>query len=179
MNHKHIGIILILLAIALAAVTGMWKQKEDFYIEHLIEIHGGECMLSDGTCLHGDRSYTYLIAGFVIAGALLLLGIYLFSIDLSNRKITDNQAKISQALAIAKIAEKEKDEWGAFLKGFSEDERKILTIVKNQEGIKQSTLRYKTGFSKTKLSQSLYSLEKKEAIRRREKGKSKEVYLGN
>jgi len=63
----------------------------------------------------------------------------------------------------------------------SVNEASIQTILKEfiQEGIKQSTLRYKTGMSKTFLSLLLKHLEEKDIIYRKEDGKTKRLYLKN
>ena len=85
--------------------------------------------------------------------------------------------------AIMKRLEEEKNikvgegRFEIMLKAMDENERKVLKAVKEQEGITQTTLRYRADMSKSKLSQVLTSFEKKNIIRRVEKGKTYEVYL--
>ena len=85
--------------------------------------------------------------------------------------------------AIMKRLEEEKNikvgegRFEIMLKAMDENERKVLKAVKEQEGITQTTLRYRADMSKSKLSQVLTSFEKKEIIMRVETGKTYEVYL--
>ena len=85
--------------------------------------------------------------------------------------------------AILKRLEEEKNmkiEQGKFeliLKAMDENEKKVIQSVKEQEGITQSTLKYRADLSKAKVSQILTSLEKKHLIKRESKGKTYAVYL--
>jgi len=57
------------------------------------------------------------------------------------------------------------------------DERKVITAVKEQDGITQQTLRLRTDLHKSKLSIILDGLEKKGLIKKVPKGKTKQVFL--
>src|SRR3989344_7292093 len=83
--------------------------------------------------------------------------------------------------AIMKRLEEEKNvkvsegKFEIMLKAMDESERRVLKAVREQEGITQTTLRYRADMSKSKLSQVLASFEKKDLIKRVEKGKTYEV----
>ena len=55
-------------------------------------------------------------------------------------------------------------------------EAKVLRKIKEEEGITQSTLRLKLDMSKAKLSYVLQDLEKRELIKRVEKGKTLQIF---
>ncbi|MFA6088259.1 MAG: hypothetical protein WC755_00215 [Candidatus Woesearchaeota archaeon] len=176
MNQKNIGIIIIIVGLLLSLFVYAVKLKEDKYIEEYTK-KNNTCYLDDGTCLHSDRSYTLYIFGFVISMSLIVLGVYLVFFDKVQRKILENQDEISHRLKEVKELENKKDEFSAFVSAFSEDEQNILKAIHAQEGIKQSTIRFKTGLSKTTVSLILSSLEKRKIVSRKVSGKTNEVYL--
>lgn len=59
------------------------------------------------------------------------------------------------------------------------DESLIINIIKEHEGITQDSLRFKTGFSKAKISIILKELENKGIIYRERFGKTYRLYLGD
>ena len=71
----------------------------------------------------------------------------------------------------------EEEKFNILLKGLNHDEKKILNAVKEQDGITQQTLRLRTDIHKSKLSIVLDGLEKKGLVTRKEKGKTKQVFL--
>ncbi|MAG08458.1 hypothetical protein CMO89_03220 [Candidatus Woesearchaeota archaeon] len=177
MNQKQIGTILIIAGILLASLIFWIKIKDDIAIRQIIMQQGGSCYLDDGTCLHEDRDYIVYIIGWVLSAALTILGVYLIFFDKTQEILAEHQEKVSSALEEAKKQEKDKDEFHAFLSSFNEDEQNILKSTKEQDGIKQSTLRYRTGISKSTLSLTLKSLEERDIISRKPSGKTNEVFL--
>lgn len=172
MNQKQIGIIVMIVGIVLAGLVYSAKVKEDGYIQQ-IENQTGSCYLDDGSCLHADRNYTPLIIGWVLSAALIMLGLYLVFFDKTQKLLLKQQEKIAGALKESK----EKDEFTAFVSGFNEQEQKVLKAIKEQEGIQQSTLRYRTGISKTALSLLLKSLEERDIITKKVSGKTNKLFL--
>ena len=59
----------------------------------------------------------------------------------------------------------------------NEDEKNILTAVKDQDGITQHTLGLRTNMHKSKLSIIVGMLEQKGLVKREKKGKTNQVYL--
>lgn len=175
MNQKVIGIALIVVSLIIGAFVYNSYQRSEVQIQLFVE-QTGSCYLDDGTCLH-DESQPVNILGWAVTGALLLFGVYLTFFDRTQQLLAQHQVAITQALESAKRQDRDKDEFKAYVAGFADDEQKILLAIKEQDGITQSTLRYRTGLSKTGLSLLLSSLEKRDVVSRKSSGKTKEVYL--
>ncbi|MBI5390671.1 hypothetical protein HZB02_04225 [Candidatus Woesearchaeota archaeon] len=176
MNQKQIGIIILIIGIALALTVVVMYQREQKYIIEIAKTNGGSCILENGICLHDQLNIAVLI-GSILSGVLIILGFYLSFVDKTQQQLEQHQVKITTALADAKKSEKEKDEFAAFLQGFSQDEQTVLKVIKEEEGIEQATLRYKTDLSKTALSLMLASLEERGIIARKPSGKTNKVFL--
>lgn len=165
-----------IIGIILAGLVYMIKHNEDVVIDKIIQ-EQDSCFLEDGTCLHESRNFTSYVIGWIVSAALIILGIYLMYFDKTQQVLAEHQVKVSSALKEAKEVEKEKDEFRAFLSGFSDGEQKVLKAIHEQDGIKQSTLRFRVGMSKTSLSLMLRSLEDNDIIKRKASGKTNEVYM--
>lgn len=177
MNQKQIGVILIIIGVILITFLFISKTQEDEYIREIMRLNQGSCFLEDGTCLHADRAYTNFLIGGAISSALIMLGLYLIFFDKTQKILADNQVKISSALSEAKKQEKERDEFNAFLASYQDDEKTVLKAIKEQDGILQSTLRYKAGMSKSTLSLLLKSFEEKGLISRQPSGKTNKIFF--
>jgi len=174
MDQKYIGVILIIVALLVAGFVLVVQRNNEAFADKYME-EEGTCYLEDGTCLH-KKDLPIYVFGWAVAGVLFLFGFYLF-FDKTQKMITEHQIKVSSALANAKKEERKKDEFNAFLGGFNDEEQKILSAIRNQDGIQQSTLRYRTNISKTQLSLILKSLEEKNIVKRKPSGKTKQVFL--
>ncbi|MDO8480752.1 MAG: hypothetical protein Q7S65_02940 [Nanoarchaeota archaeon] len=184
MDQRRLGIITLIIGLLAIASLFVVKQKEDFYIKEVMLLNNQSCFLEDGTCLHADRDFTFYLVGAIVAASLLVLGAYLFFFDKSQKQlekqtalVSEQNVAVAQALEAAKKQETEKDEFLAFLSGFTSDEQTILKAIKEQEGIQQSTLRFRTGLSKTQLSLMISELEKRGIVSKKEAGKTNELYL--
>jgi predicted HTH transcriptional regulator len=64
-------------------------------------------------------------------------------------------------------------------RALTEDEILLLDIIRNSEGVTQDSLRFRTGFSKSKVSALLLNLEKKGIISRERLGRTYKVYISD
>lgn len=69
------------------------------------------------------------------------------------------------------------DKFSLLLRPLDDNEQKVLISIREQEGITQSTLKYRANLSKAKVSQILTDFERKGLIARKAKGKTYQVFL--
>lgn len=172
MDQKKTGIVIMLFGLVLGASIFAIKIRETQMIDKIVD-EQGSCFLSDGTCLHQDMDNPFYILGIGFSLALSIFGAYIAFFDKTQDELARHQKIVSGALAEAS----RKDEFKAYLAGFDENEQNVIAAVHEQDGIKQSTLRYRTGMSKTSLSLMLKNLEERGIISRKDSGKTKEIYL--
>lgn len=98
------------------------------------------------------------------------LGIYLLFFSTSEEAIL-------KRLEEEKNIKVEQNKFELILKAMDESEQKVLKAIKEQDGITQSTLKFRTDLSKAKVSQILTDFEKKHLVKRELKGKTYAVYL--
>ena len=98
------------------------------------------------------------------------LGIYLLFFSTS-------EEAIMKRLEEEKNTKIEQNNFELILKAMDDNEKKVLKAIKEQEGITQSTLKFRTDLSKAKVSQILTDFEKKHLVKREIKGKTYAVYL--
>ncbi len=176
MKQKQLGLVLIIVGVVLALLVLFLKiQMDTVFIEDYSQIHD-TCITPEGTCLH-TQTLVYAFIGWGIALAVFVLGVYLYFFDASQQRLLEQNMMIAKALKEASKKTDTQEKFDSFLAGFGADEQKVLKAIHEQDGILQSTLRFRTDFSKAMLSQVLANLEDRGIVVRRTKGKSKEVFL--
>jgi DNA-binding MarR family transcriptional regulator len=171
MQQKYLGYILIVLGLIVATFTIGMKTQADTHVDTILE-ETGTCYTPEGECMHEQNLNIYLFGG-IPAAALIILGLYLAFFDKTYTAFIAQQKEFATELKVAK----EKDVFTAYIAGFTPEEQSIIKAVKEQEGIKQSTLRYKVGMSKAMLSIIINSLEKRDILTKKKAGKTNEIYL--
>lgn len=175
MNSKKLGIGMLILGILFLIVLISYKIQLDNLIDLQMNLMGGICV-EDGRCIHDQEDYS-IYAGIILVISTLSFGVYLLFFEKHQKRIEERQINIINKLE-NKNAEKDKeDRFEILLKGLNNDEKNVLRCVKEQEGILQSTLRIRTGMSKTKLSFVLRDLECKSLISKVSEGKKNKIYL--
>lgn len=163
MNSKRVGAILVLITLILSIVLYNYLGK--------LEREGINIgCFTDEECarIQSQINITHFIFGLM--GAIFSLGIYLLI-------FAKGEEAILRRLEEDKNKSLEKEKFNILRKALNEKEAMILEIVRNQEGIKQNTLRIKADLSKAKLSQILTSLEKRGLIKKVRTNKTYSIYL--
>ncbi|MBI4918378.1 MarR family transcriptional regulator [archaeon] len=175
MKTKYLSITLFILSVLIATSFYGLKLKEDEHLKELMTLSQGKCVIN-GVCLHQERAWGWYVAGWTISAILFLVSLYLYFSEKAQEQLMQYQKSVAESLKEAQKKTTQEDKLKAFLGGFSEDERKVLTSIKEQDGILQSTLRYRTGISKSTLSLMLKNFEEKGLISRKEEGKTNKVF---
>jgi uncharacterized membrane protein len=173
MNQRIIGIVLIVVALVIAGLTFYARMQAENAI-NAVANETGSCYVN-GTCLH-SQSTNFALVAWGFSGVLVLIGLYLIIFNRSQQKIFEHTEKLQKAVEEVK-SKHEKDEFEVFLAAFDDKEKLLLKAIKEQDGILQSTLRYRVGMSKAALSQKLTEFEKKGLISRKVEGKTNKVFL--
>lgn len=120
---------------------------------------------------------SHVAVGFL--SFIFALGFYLLFFNKNEKEILEKYQEQLEKNNINndKIKNNNEDKFSLLLRPLDDNERKVLSAIKEQEGITQSTLRYRADLSKAKVSQILTDFEKKDLIERKAKGKTYSVYL--
>lgn len=163
MNSKKIGGILIIIGLLLGG--SIWYFTNQLYTKS--EMYG---CFQNNQCLpiQNSISLSHVVTG--IFSFLIALGFYLIFFTKSEEAIMDR-------LEANRNAQLQEERFALVLRALDPYEQKVLTAVKEQDGITQSTLRWRTEMSKAKLSYVLQELERRDLVKRFEKGKTLAVHL--
>ena len=175
MDNKKLGtilictslVLLILLVFIRANILKAYQKEIDGYT-----LAGDVCPVDPDICPHEQMSRAqipiYITAALLVG--VISLGIYILFFEKSQREIIKTLEK-------QKHIQVEDEKFDLLLRGLSEDEKKVIKAVKEQDGITQQTLRLRTDLHKSKLSIILDGLEKKNLVSKQPKGKTNQIYL--
>ncbi len=168
MDNKKLGIIMVVFCIFIAVIFFSFKNQ-------LKDMNESSCtceeMQDGGVCSAEQNNYgTIDFVALGIIFSMLALGFYLIFFEKS-------QKEIIQTLENHKKIQTEDEKFDIMTKAMDEYEKKVLKAIREQDGVTQSTLRYRTDLSKSKLSSILSDFESKGLIKRVPKGKTMEIYL--
>ena len=172
MDNKKLGIIIIIVSVLLSITLFYVKQEIDRSYQAQIDFYGESCPTDPDICPHALMEKAsipiYVAIAFVVA--FISLALYLIFFEKSQKAIISTLEKQRQI-------QTEEEKFNILLKGLNADEQKVIKAIKDQDGITQQTLRLRTDMHKSKLSIILDNLEKKGLIARKEKGKTKQVFI--
>ncbi|MFH1839795.1 MAG: hypothetical protein ABH849_01460 [Nanoarchaeota archaeon] len=167
MDNKKLGTILIVVCIALGFLIFNFNNQLNDQAE-------ASCSCSEmedgGFCPHEETTPWFTYLGIILLAGLVALGIYLIFFEKSQKEIVSTLEKQKEDL-------NQEEKFNILLMGLDSYEKKVIKAIKEQDGITQQTLRLRTDLHKSKLSIVLEGLEKKGLIARKEKGKTKQVFL--
>ena len=161
MDNKKVGLIFLAFGILLVGILldYNYMNSNKFY----------SCNI-DNECLPLNSVFTITNIFVAIISCILTLGVYMIGFskgdDILIKKLDENNKKLSND-----------EKFDILFKALTKDEQDIIKIVKNEEGITQSTLRIRTDMSKAKLSFVLSDLEKKSLIIKELSGKTNKIFL--
>lgn len=162
MDNKKVGGTLIGLSLAIGSIL-------IYFISNTNTKYSQMCNPSPACSqLTTTLNLSHLAIG--IFAAILSLGIYLVFFN-------KTEEVILRRMEEEKNAELKDEKFNILTKALNEHETKVLSIVKEQPGITQNTLRLKADLSKSLVSQILSSLEKINIIKREPKGKTYSIFL--
>lgn len=133
-----------------------------------MKLSNNNCFIN-GECTH-QQSNLPIYIGLVAVILNIVLGIYIIILNKSEHEVKNY-------IDTEKKQKNKEERFEILLKALDEDEKKILKAVKEQDGISQSTLRIRTDMSKAKLSVVLSNMEKKNLVKKVQKGKFNKIFL--
>jgi hypothetical protein len=177
METKKLGFLIIGISIVLGFIMFNFMNRLNVQEEQLHCNPTQECQE-----VRSVLGMSHIAVGFL--AFIFALGFYLLFFNKSEKEVMDRYIddKISNNNLInnkniLKESDENLDRFSFLLRPLDENERKVLVAIKDQQGITQSTLRFRTDLSKAKISQVLNDFEKKNLITRKEKGKTYSVFL--
>ncbi|MEK6905020.1 MAG: MarR family transcriptional regulator [Nanoarchaeota archaeon] len=163
MNNKKVGVFILVITLFLLGIFVFVIQSLNQEIKAL------GCFQQAG-CRTIETSLGVVHFAFGAFGFLFALAFYLLVFSKGEEAIIERLEKDTER----KLGE---EKYSILSKGLNEFEKKILAVVRQEEGITQNMLRLRVDLSKAKVSQVLQELEKKELITRQPKDKTFQIYL--
>lgn len=163
MDNKKIGIIILIITVILGIIIFSIINRLNATSKELGCFPNKDCIT-----IEKSLSISHIAVG--ILSFAFALGFYLILFSKGEKAILDRLEKDERFKS-------REEKFNILLKGLDEFERKIINVVRNEQGITQNTLTLRVNLSKAKVSQVLTMLEKKDLIKRVKKNKTLAVYL--
>ncbi len=162
MDSKRLGLIIIGLSISFSLLLWAFNNQ-------INQLEIDSCVCAD-ICDANHEPPFLVHGGIALTFATLSLGIYLLFFEKTHKTLLK---KLENDSSLKSKEEK----FSLILMGLNEDEKKVLTAIKEQDGITQHTLSIRTSLHKSKLSIIVGILERKGLIKKEKKGKTNQIFL--
>ena len=170
MENKKLGIIIVFISLVLLITLAYIRYQ---FVQ--IELEGGATCPGEesGHICPYHRIYRLnlpIYVGIAVIFLSLGIGIYMIIFDRADKELIE-------ALREKKKKHANEERFGILLEGLDDDEKIVIKAIKEQDGISQTTLAFRTDFSKAKLSVVLKGLEHKNLIKKVKGGKINKIYF--
>ncbi|HLC55001.1 MAG TPA: hypothetical protein VJJ75_00550 [Candidatus Nanoarchaeia archaeon] len=162
MQNKKIGAVLIVLSVILGGY--LLTSIAGTNAEYTKMCAPNQQCAQIGTSL----GWSHFAVGIIFS--ILSLGFYLVFFSRTDDLLLKN-------LEHDVLAREDEQKVKLMTKALDENERRIFSVVRDQPGITQNMVTFKTHLSKAKVSQVLSDFEKKQLVYRKPQGKTYSVYL--
>ncbi len=163
MENKKLGVLLVIISLV---VGGMFI----YYSSNLVQEGRESGCYTNDDCVKIESSLRFSHIAVGVFSFIFALGFYLLFFNKTDKVILDK-------LENDKNQKIDDMKFDILLKALDEYEKKVVKIVREQDGITQNTLRIRTDMSKAKLSYVLQELERRGIVKRVAKGKTLAVHL--
>ncbi len=109
-----------------------------------------------------SASIPYLITLSFLSGMILGVSFFLWTKSLAGEN--ESSSSLMRNIEVLK-------------KALNDDEVLLIDIISSSEGVTQDSIRFKTGFSKSKVSALLTDLEKKDILSRERLGRTYKIFI--
>lgn len=162
MDSKKIGITLMVLSVVLFGMVYLFMDNAN-------RVSSSSNCNPTKECQKSASVIGFSNIAFGIIFSILSLGFYILFFN-NDSNVLEFMKKESEQKNI-------NDKFMIALSMLDPMEQKVLSAIREQEGITQSTLRIRTDLSKAKLSMILTDFEKRDIVSRVPKGKTLAVFL--
>ena len=167
MEHQKVGFVIIAFTVLLAVVLSVYRvELEKSILSKVISKEGSQCLHEGNICPYEELDSLTLPTYLAIAVLVLMfgIGVYFSFFDKS-------QERVNQLATQLKEKEKQEIKKETAFSVLNKDEQRIVKAIAEQDGIPQTTLKYRVGMSKTKLSLMLKELDKRGMISKKKREK--------
>ena len=196
MDMRRIGIILVVVGMAILALTYLFKLQEDRHLEQ-ISIDNGTCFVN-GDCVYEERDFTLYIAGGFLGAFILFLGTYFLLFETSEIANRNLSALARSKIAISESAQEHAPRFSASVldkpqivasdkssalkeidaSQLNDEELKVYDYLKEHNGSAyQSELARDLELTKVKMTRILDRLEGFGVLERKRRGMTNIVIL--